>query len=241
MRIHQFHKLIQHRQAISTKPFNARGSKVERCQLCCVSLSHCICEFLKPSQSDFSVLLIVSGNEVLKPSNTGRLIADIVEDTHVYQWHRTEPQPSMLDLLNDENMCPILVFPEQYIENKDRIVTHPSDLPLADKKPLFVLIDGSWREARKIYNKSPYLQSLPVVSVAAERVSEYIMRKSEGENHLATAEVATMVFEQFGKSAVSKELSLWFEVFREAYLLSKTRIKPDYTRPALHRYLELER
>jgi DTW domain-containing protein YfiP len=39
--------------------------------------------------------------EPMKPSNTGRLIADILPDTEAFQWSRTEPPQALLDLVAD--------------------------------------------------------------------------------------------------------------------------------------------
>ncbi|WP_114764413.1 tRNA-uridine aminocarboxypropyltransferase [Vibrio rhodolitus] len=237
MRIHAFHHLYQQRQALSTKVFNARGSKVDRCNHCQVASKHCICDYQPDIDSDVAVMLIVSDNEVFKPSNTGRLILDTVKEGYAFQWSRTEPDEQMLALLSDPNYQPLVVFPADYVDNKARVVS--SELkPFCDgKKPLLILLDGSWREARRIFRKSPYLDNLPVVSIQPQAISQYMMRKSDNDQHLATAEVAIMVLEQLGETLASTTLERWFCVFREAYMLSKTRIKPDQTRPELKRYL----
>ncbi|MCW8335828.1 tRNA-uridine aminocarboxypropyltransferase [Vibrio paucivorans] len=245
MRIHAFHRLFQYRQSISTKAFNARGAKVNRCQYCQVSSQHCICEFQPDIDTNIATMLIVSDNEVFKPSNTGKLIADVIKDTFVYQWNRTEPDPEMLKVLSDPSYLPIIVFPEDYVDDKQRLITSTSLEPTnlrkekaPNCKPLFIFIDGSWREARKIFRKSEYLAGLPVLSIKPDSVSQYLMRKSMNEDHLSTAEVAALVLEQAGETQASKTLEFWFEAFRESYLLSKTRLKHDLTRPFLKRFVE---
>ncbi len=40
-------------------------------------------------------------------------------------------------------------------------------------RPLFILLDGTWSEARKMFRKSPYLEHLPVLSLAPEQLSRY--------------------------------------------------------------------
>ncbi len=66
-----------------------------------------------------------------------------------------------------------------------------------------------------------------------------MMRKSDNEQHLSTAEVASLVLKQAGvKSAGAKTLQLWFEAFRESYMLSKTRYKSDPTKPSLNAFIE---
>lgn len=154
MRIHAFHRLYQYRQSISTKPFNARGCKVQRCPFCQVSEQHCLCELQPDIDSNVACMLIVSENEVFKPSNTGRLIADTVKETYVYQWNRTEPSQEMLDLLSNEDYLPVIVFPADYVDQPERLLDglHTEHLHRTDgnsKKWLLIFIDGSWREARK--------------------------------------------------------------------------------------------
>ncbi len=244
MRIHAFHRLFQHRQSLSTKPFNARGCKVIRCQYCQVSKQYCLCELQPNIQSNIACMLIVSENEVFKPSNTGRLIADTVKETFVYQWSRTEPSDEMLALLKNEDYQPVIVFPADYVDEPNRLLENLTPDLLtetegdANKKWLLIFIDGSWREARKIFRRSDYLQSLPVLSITPESLSEYIMRRSENEQHLSTAEVASLVLQQAGERKASECLQLWFEAFRETYMLTKTRVKTDPSRPHVKRFKE---
>ncbi|OBT12168.1 DTW domain-containing protein [Vibrio sp. UCD-FRSSP16_10] len=237
MRVHAVHQLVEYRLSQSTKPFSARGSKVDRCSYCRIAQQHCICPYQSKPQSGLAVLLIYSENEVLKPSNTGRLIADICDDVHAYQWSRTEPTPEMLALLKNEQYQPILVFPEDYLFDSNEVISRDNEFLTANKIPLFIFLDASWREARRIYRKSDYLHHLPVMSIQPEKISEYVMRKSDHEQHLATCEVAALVFSEFNFDDASTQLQGWFEVFKESYMLSKTREKRDFSRPVLTRYL----
>lgn len=225
MRIHAFHRLYQNRQQRSTKPFLARGSKIIRCSFCQVASEHCLCAYQPDIETQIAVLLLVSENEVFKPSNTGRLIADTIKETYVYQWHRTEPDPQMLALLSDPAFFPIVVFPAQTEQDKQRqLVSLPEQL--GARKPLLIFIDGSWREAKRIFRKSAYLASLPLLSIEPDRVSNYLMRKASHEQYLATAEVASLVLALCGETKGAEVLRLWFDVFKESYLLSKSQAKP---------------
>jgi DTW domain-containing protein YfiP len=237
LRVHAVHQLVENRLALSTKPFNARGSKVERCLRCRIAQKYCLCSVQPEGMEGFASLLIYSDNEILKPSNTGRLIADICLDSHAVQWLRTEPNEGVLALLNHSSYQPVLVFPEAYLLPGNSLVKDASTWVEADKTPLFIFIDASWREARRIYRKSPYLHQLPVISIQPQKISEYVMRKSEDEQHLATCEVASMVLQEFGFNSAAKHLESWFEVFKESYMLSKTREKRDFSRPKYQQYV----
>ncbi|WP_284192273.1 tRNA-uridine aminocarboxypropyltransferase [Vibrio zhanjiangensis] len=192
--------------------------------------------------TDVAVLLLFSSNEVFKPSNTGRLILDTVKDGYAYQWSRTEPNQKLLDLLNDPKYSPIVVFPKDYVESKSRIVSEENvrQFHSTGKKPLLIFLDGSWREARRMFRKSPYLDSFPVLSVSPQTLSQYSMRQSDNDQHLATVEVASVVLNQLGEESAATTLSLWFDAFKESYLMSKSQNKSDMQRPKLQSYLNQE-
>lgn len=244
MRMHAFHRLYQYRQSISTKPFQARGCNVVRCHNCQVALEHCLCDIQPNVQTNIACMLIISDNEVFKPSNTGRLIADVVQETYVYQWNRTEPEHKMLALLQCDDYQPVIVFPADYVDQPERLIKQlDSNMLIREpskhdkRKWLLIFIDGSWREARKIFRRSDYLQNLPVLSIDPEQLSQYQMRRSDNEQHLSTAEVASLVLSQAGETYASQCLQSWFETFRESYLLSKSRAKTDESRPCRAAYL----
>ena len=45
--------------------------------------------------------LLMHDVEPMKPSNTGWLIADVIDDTTAFAWSRTEVDPELLRLLAD--------------------------------------------------------------------------------------------------------------------------------------------
>ena len=154
--MHAMHELYLHRKSLSTTEFRARGWKVIRCEICRLAQQNCICDLRTQANSQCSFLLIMSDNEVLKPSNTGRLIADIIPDTHAFIWHRTEPNQALLDVLNDEKYQPFLIFPSEYAHQDQVVHTEKPMVMATDKTPLFILIDSTWRQAKRIFRKSDY-------------------------------------------------------------------------------------
>ncbi|WP_440873746.1 tRNA-uridine aminocarboxypropyltransferase [Thalassotalea sp. PLHSN55] len=226
--MHAVERLYRYRKSLSTTEFKARGQRVVRCEKCRVSINYCICDMAPQVESGVSFLLLMYDTEVLKPSNTGRLIADIVPDTHAYLWSRTEPNPDLLALLQDETYQPYVVFPKQYANEQQQVIE--KHIPKsADKKPLFIMLDGSWREAKKMFRKSPYLAGFPIVSFDVEAMAEsgiysrYHLRKAANNNQLATAEVAARVLAMAGELTNADLLDHWFDVFSFQYQKSVCR------------------
>ncbi|RXJ74279.1 DTW domain-containing protein [Veronia nyctiphanis] len=218
MQIHSIHKLYQQRLARSTRPFRARGANVKRCGYCMVAEHLCICQHKVTLKTDCAFMLVMYDDEILKPSNTGRLIADTVEDTVCFIWSRTKPDRDMLRMLSDSKWQPYVVFPAQYAM-PERVVEAPTND--GNKRPLFIVIDGTWQEAKKIFRKSQWLTQFPVLSIQTDAASRYKVRSANGENQLATAEVAAKVLDLAGEKQASICLDAWFDVFKEHYLAGK--------------------
>ena len=237
LHMHAVHQLYQFRKSLSTTTYKARGQRVIRCELCRLAKQYCICA-MAPEKNTVNTnagfLLLMYDTEVLKPSNTGKLIADLIPDTYAFLWSRTSKNEALLALLNDEKWQPFVVFPQEYAD-AERQVHNQSVLYEQGKRPLFIMLDGSWREAKKMFRKSPYLDKFPMVSFDPKQAisakvqansetlspvgenSRYTVRKTTLEHQFSTAEVAARVLEMSGEQDNAHLLDLWFDVFNYQY------------------------
>lgn len=209
---------------MSTKPFTARGKSLRRCGRCLLGESYCTCEHCRPLNTQAAFVLVMYDDEVLKPTNSGRLIADMVPDTHAFLWSRTEVNPELLALLDDPGYQPFVVFPGEYAFEDQQVVSQVPPGALAPgKRPLFIMLDGRWREAVKMFRKSPYLHRFPLLSFDAGEMARYALRKGQREFQFGTAEVAVMVLAAMGEGQNAAALNAWFELFVESSLLGRNR------------------
>ena len=225
---HAVSRLRSVRLARSSKPFLARGgSNAERCAGCRLVISHCLCALRPAVSSRAGVCLIMGDIEALKPSNTGWLVADMVRDTFAFGWSRTEVDPALLALLTDPQWQPYLVFPGEFVA-AERVVTGVQvSGENGTRRPLFVLLDATWPEARKMFRKSPYLDKLPVLSLQGEQLSNYKLRRSQREAHFCTSEVAAMCLSLAGEQLAAQTLEAYLDVFTHHYLRAKQQLPVD--------------
>jgi len=226
---HAVSRLRAERLARSAKPFLARGGpKGERCAGCRLVPSHCICALRPAVPTRAGMCLLMADIEPLKPSNTGWLIADVVADTHAFGWARTEVQPGLLALLADPQWQPVVVFPGEFVTPErvvhDLAVPRAGAEPASAKRPLFILLDATWPEARKMFRKSPYLDRFPVLSLAPEQISRYQLRRSRRDDHFCTSEVASLCLELAGEARAAQVLDAYLDVFTHHYLQSKHQL-----------------
>jgi DTW domain-containing protein YfiP len=196
-----------------------------RCGGCRLVPTHCMCGLRTRVATRAGVCLVMAEFESLKPSNTGWLVADVVPDTHAFAWSRTHVDPALTMLLDDPGWQPVVVFPAEFAA-PDRVVT---DLPPAapGRRPLFILLDGTWAEARKAFRKSPYLDRFPVLGLGPVQLSRYRLRRSGHAHHLCTSEVAARCLAIAGDHRAARALEATLDVFSDRYLRAKQSVAPD--------------
>jgi DTW domain-containing protein len=214
--------------------------KSERCAGCRLSPSHCICALRPNLPTRSGVCLIMADIEALKPSNTGWLIADVVQDTFAYGWARTEVDSALLALLADPQWQPFVVFPGEFVELQRVVHALPAvDSASSQRRPLFILLDGTWPEASKMLRKSPYLSSFPVLSLSTDQLSRYKLRRSKRDDHFCTAEVAALCLDLADESHAAQTLDAYLDVFTHHYLQAKHQKPADWQGLAHLRLKEL--
>jgi len=126
-----------------------------------------------------SFILLTHSRETTKASNTGQLVVQAIPDTQVIIWQRTQPDKSLLQLIEQGNVA--LVYPVDNDSDDENAQIQLTDFEY------FILIDSTWQEARKIFNRSPYLRALPRVQLSAKS-SSYNLRRNQVEGGLCTVE-----------------------------------------------------
>jgi len=131
--------------------------------------------------------LLTHFKEFDKRSNTGRLVLEILGDVaEQARWDRLNPPAKLVEEIEAGGVA--LVYPGLSDENNDDL----SDISQ------FILIDGTWHEARKIYQRSPYLQKARRVCLKPAGSSRYNLRRNQKEACLCTAECVIEILRSTG-------------------------------------------
>ena len=215
--INAVHELRREQLVTSTREFKARGGALKRCPECLLAESKCICQAFEAMDSHIGVCMLMYHAEYYKPSNTGQLICQLVKDNYAFRWERTSVDPKLIELLEDPVWYPVIIFPHDNVEPERRLSVLPDKTSLSGRRPLFVFLDGTWRQAKKMFIKSPYLQTLPVLQLEAASKGNYQLRVAHHEHHMSTVEVAFELFKQNDEVKLGETLAQLFEQFREGY------------------------
>ena len=74
-----------------------------------------------------------------------------------------------------------------------------------------------------MFRRSPYLDPLPVLSLEADRASQYKLRNSGRADHLCTSEVAALCMNLAGEHVAGQTLEAYLAVFTHHYLRAKNQ------------------
>ncbi|GAA3939936.1 hypothetical protein GCM10022277_39900 [Litoribacillus peritrichatus] len=180
---------------------------------------------------NIDIALLMHNKEILKPTNTGRLIADCFpEQCHAFEWSRTEPCQDIIHLLQDPNRQCFILFPGELVPDRE-VYHNPQQDQLADlcqhKTPTVILLDGTWKQARKMLYQSEWLQTPPILSISPEHSATYALRKAPKEHQLSTAEAGVMVLNAFGEAKQARLLHQYFELFNHHYRAIRRTMAPE--------------
>ncbi len=158
----------------------ATGSRA-RCERCLRALSHCLCALIPQLDSRTRVLILQHPSEVSHALNTGRLAALGLNNAQLVVG---EVFAELAQWLALPGYQPRLLFPGEGAQ--------PLMAESADTLPsLLVVLDGTWRKARKLLHLNPLLAALPKVTLGDVPVSRYRLRKVPGAQALSTIEAIT--------------------------------------------------
>lgn len=164
-------------------------------------------------------ILLTHAREFVKKSATGPIVKQVLaHQCSILEWSRTAPD-NMLTKGIEQNKT-LLIYPEA--KGSIRFDIETQDLSTFDT---FVILDGTWQEARKIYNRSPYLHPLTHYALEVDYCSRYSLRRNQKNTGLCTAEVVIELLKQRHHYEQAVKLEAAFTRFNLG--LSQTEINND--------------
>lgn len=202
---------------------------------------HCICHCYWPLESQLRCVLVMHENEAQRQSNTGKLVKAALPHTKIEIWQRKQPPQALLDSWARGDVSPWLLFPSDDAVPADRLFADAArSVSCADRlvsctdssascaevlaatnasrAPLqFVVLDATWQQARKMLNKSPWLNRLPRVSLPSIAASQYTLRRNQLPGHLCTSEAVSALLRSQGDVDAATQLDHFLAHFMESY------------------------
>ena len=154
----------------------------ELCTNCQYPISHCLCDALTPAVHKTGVIVLQHPSEVKNAKNTVRLL-ELISPNCKTIVGETEQDFSELQrqiTLQPEDYA--LLFPDEHALNLQQKKSNSVDFKY------LLVIDGTWKKAKKILFQNPWLNVVAKVSFDQEYESQYQIRASKVQGGLSTIE-----------------------------------------------------
>jgi DTW domain-containing protein YfiP len=150
------------------------------CAQCHRPERHCLCALIPCLSNRNRVLILQHPSETGHALNTARLAHLGLDNSELLIGERFESEP-----WEQSPLPSYVLFP-----GEGATILQASDVPRQ-----LIVLDGTWRKARKLLHLNPELAALPRVCLPAPEPSRYRLRKAPGEGALSTIEAIVQALE----------------------------------------------
>ena len=140
-----------------------------------------------------------------------------LRDSKLVVWDRVR-EKELSRRFFSKAVAPCVVFPKTSHQKGADI--GKEDLAQIEN-PGFIYIDGTWRQARRIYRQSRYLQSLPIISLSEIKRSHHRLRTSKLTDQLLTIEAVIATLDLIEEPDNASKLRGFFDQYSQTYIRFK--------------------
>lgn len=178
------------------------------CFRCYLRREICICPVLPTVRTQTEFLILRHIGEANRPGNTGRLAALALPNSRIIlcgSGDLRELSPSDMELLR---------APGTWLLWPDGSGTQP-DTPGITPPRRVVVLDATWRQARRLYSRMPVLRTMPRLALPAPARCRKRLREQQRADGMATIEAVAAALTKLEGIEVAEPLErLYDEVVR---------------------------
>ena len=156
----------------------------ETCYRCMRPKVVCYCSHLNRIPW-YPVLILMHPKEARKGINTGRMAHLSLERSYLATGIDFTSDSRVLNMMAQHRGTTYLVFPG---EGSLTVAECATAIKGSVGEPLFIIIDGTWPQAKKMLRLNPFLVDLPRVCFHPDKPSTYTIRKQPNSQCYSTVE-----------------------------------------------------
>lgn len=138
------------------------------------------------------IIILQHPRESRHPLNTARILELGIGNCEVWVGEDFSAHSQLLKTLAEKNCY--LLFPGANARTS-------RDVLRTETPEVLIILDGTWRKAKKIYYLNPLLQQLPSIELTDLSLSDYRIRKAPGAGALSTVEAAVTLLRQASRDS----------------------------------------
>jgi len=170
----------------------------ELCYRCLQPENTCYFRHIQSFASEFKFVILIHRLEVRRRIATGRLSHLCLQDSHLLMGYDYSANVTLNALLEDPQFAPMVLYPGRKAQNLSPMsVSARRAIFPSGKKPLIVVIDGTWGTAKKMLRRSRNLRDLPQICFTPDKPSNFRVRQQPRPECLSTVEAIHSLLEFF--------------------------------------------
>lgn len=154
------------------------------CPRCKRPVDYCFCKHIKSETGALEIVILQHPKETRHPMNTAKIAELGLTNCTILTGEDFSNNSELHNLLSTKKCY--LLFPKPGAIDSQNITA-------AERPEVVIILDGTWKKARKIYHCNPALRQLPAISIHHDQPSEYRIRKVPGDTALSTVEAAVIL------------------------------------------------
>lgn len=165
---------------------DARGGPRGECYICYRPKKTCLCGSIDPFSTRTRFVILMHTKEDLKQrTGTARLAKLCLTNAELITGTDFTRDDRVNSLLKDPSYAPFLLYPGPEAANFKAI---GNKLAAEGKTLLVFVIDGTWRGARGLLNRSANIRALPRLSFSRSYSSKYVFKRQPMPHCVSTIE-----------------------------------------------------
>lgn len=176
------------------------------CPKCEFLKSRCLCDTIREIDNKIKIIILQHKSETKHALNTARILVKSLKNILLLTGEDFTQNEELNAILESKTNKCALIFPSDHsvvltAENKSSLgeITH------------VILIDGTWRKAKKVYFLSRNLHTLPSFRLIPKAQSQYKIRKSPNVDGLSTLEATVESLKILEPELDTQSLNLSFK------------------------------
>jgi len=158
----------------------------EECYICHRPKQMCLCDSIKQFSTNMRFVILMHDKEAKdQRTGTGRLAHLCLENSELLVGVDFTENKRVNELIKDPAYVPYVLYPGPSAVNFSMLEQNGFT---AGKTILIFVIDGTWRTAKSIINKSKNIQLLPRISFSGSYISQFKIKKQPKDYCVSTIE-----------------------------------------------------
>lgn len=203
----------------------------EYCYACRRAKVNCLCGSIRPFATRMRFVILMHSEEARKQkTGTGRLTRLCLENSELLVGTDFSDDERVSALLADPSYVPLVLYPGPTAVNFSAL---DGNAVPPGKTMLIFVIDGTWRTARSLLNKSRNIRGLQRISFSRAYLSQFAIKHQPRPHCVSTIEAVYHLCreaEEAGREELGHKAEGLMTVFRE---LVETQLR--YSREHHHR------